>query len=65
MSFVAVIVSIAGDERFLGPHHETFEEKKARKFRSEAAAEKAAKAHVEAFPRCISRQMRFRVEPRS
>lgn len=65
MNFVAVIVSIAGDERFLAPHYETPEEKKARRFRSEGSAEAAAKAHIEAFPACIQKNMTFRVEPRA
>jgi hypothetical protein len=64
MTFVAIIEGISGTERFLsraGP--ETPEKKNARRFRSEATAAAAAKAHVNAFPPVITRAMKFRVEP--
>lgn len=64
MSYVAVIEGISGVERFLsrdGP--ETPEKKNARRFRSEATAIAAAKAHVNAFPKVITRAMKYRVEP--
>lgn len=62
MAHVAIIVSIAGDERYLRGHEETPEAKKAQRFRSEESAKAAARAHIEAFHPCIRRNMSFRVE---
>lgn len=62
MAYRVVIVGISGAERFLRERDETPEEKKALRFRSERAAEDAAKAHIDAFPAVIRKSMAFRVE---
>lgn len=63
MSHVAIIVGIAGGERYLDRERvETTELKRAKRFRSPVSAEQAARAHVDAFPPCIRRNMAFRVE---
>lgn len=64
MSYVAVISGISGVERYLGRDKcETPEKKKAKRFRSEDSARRAAEEHVQAFPPVITRAMQFRVEP--
>lgn len=63
MSHVAVIVGIMGGERYLAKGHEVTEVKKARKFRSEKAAEQAALAHIRAYPPVIQRAMKYQVKP--
>lgn len=65
MSYVAIIEGIAGGERFLKGRTETPEEKAAQRFRSERAAEEAARRHIQSFPPVIQRAMRFKVEPRA
>lgn len=63
-SHVAVIVGISGAERYLGrDRREVPEKKEAKRFRSPDAAERAAKAHIEAFPPVITRSMKYRVIP--
>lgn len=63
MSHVAVIVGVSGEERFLADHRVVSEKKQAKKFRSEASAETAAKAHIAAFPAVIQRHMTYQVVP--
>jgi hypothetical protein len=63
MSHVAIIVGIAGGERYLAHGKETIEAKQARKFRSEKAAEQAARDHIRAHPPFIQRLMKYQVRP--
>jgi hypothetical protein len=62
MSFVAIITGIAGEDRFLSPTVETAEARRAKRFRSEGAAEAAAQAHVRLHPAVIQRHLTYRVE---
>ncbi len=65
-NFVEIIVEgISGLERYLARGRETPEEKEARRFRSDRAATEAADAYIKAYPACIARQMKFKVEPRA
>jgi hypothetical protein len=64
MSFLAIIGGISGLERYLGVDGvETLDLKKAKRFRSEASATAAARAHVNAFPPVITRAMKYKVLP--
>lgn len=63
VSHVAKITGIAGETRYLADRAEVTEVKRARKFRSEQAAETAAKAHIKAFPPVIQRSMAFEIVP--
>jgi hypothetical protein len=67
MSHLAIIISIAGDERYLArdrsQHPETSEKKGARRFRSAGAAIAAARAHLDTFTPFIAGKMAFRAEP--
>lgn len=63
MSHVAIIVGVLGGKRFLADRTEVSEAKRAKKFRSERAAEEAAKAHIAAFPAVIQRHMTYEVVP--
>lgn len=60
---VAVIVGISGLERYLVRQGEVTERKRARKFRSEQSAARAADEHIKAQPGVIQRAMKYRVEP--
>lgn len=61
--FIAVITGIGGDERFLARPEETYDPKRADRFTTPSAALEAADAHINAFPSCIARNMRVRIEP--
>lgn len=63
MSHLAKITGIGGDTRFLADREEVTEAKRARKFRSEKAAETAAQAYIESFPPVIQRSMNFEIVP--
>jgi hypothetical protein len=63
MKHVAIIEGISGCTRFLAKHHEVTEIKKARKFPSPESAGRAAQRHIESFPSCIARAMKFSVQP--
>lgn len=67
MSHVAVIVGISGRERFLARdarlHPETTERKRAKGFRSDSAAKRAAEGYLERYQPCVRKHMAFRVEP--
>lgn len=66
MSHIAIIEGISGIERFLNPDApkgEVTEVKKAKRFRSEKAAEQAATEHIGNHPRVIQRAMKYRVVP--
>jgi hypothetical protein len=58
---VVIIEGLSGRQRYLARGLEVDEQKHARRFRSEGSATAAARAHIEAFPRVIQRQMRFEV----
>jgi hypothetical protein len=63
MKHVAIIEGVSGRTRFLAAHHEVNERKEAKRFPSAGAATKAAAAHIESFPACVARHMKFTVEP--
>jgi hypothetical protein len=63
MSHVAVIVGISGNERFLARENgETAEKKRARRFRSEDSAKRAAESHIVGHAPVIARALSYRVE---
>lgn len=61
--YVAVVVGLSGLEFYLAGAKETFDSKEADTFGSTDEALSAAQAHIGAFPTCIARQLKARVEP--
>lgn len=63
MSHVAIIVGVSGIERYLRGREESVDQKRAQRFRTERAAERAAISHINAFPPVVQRYMAYRVRP--
>lgn len=61
MAHLAKITGISGCERFLANRCEVDDVKKAKRFRSEEAAKRAAEAHIKAYPRVVQRAMKFEI----
>jgi hypothetical protein len=69
MSHVAVIVGVSGREFFLSREGKPTETaKQAQSFRSDGAAERAAKAHINTvereFGKTVARYMSYRIQPK-
>lgn len=67
MSHLVTVIGVSGNERYLrdpatrGAAGETGELKRARRFRSEDGARRAAEKHIGLEADCIQRAMSFRV----
>lgn len=63
MAHLAKIIGLVTERYLTKSRDESPDKKRAKRFRSEKAAEQAAQEHIKAFPPVIQRAMKYQVLP--